>query len=348
MWSKTKKLLEMNICDNLKNRVQFFCSNYRIHDGIGRTFITVDGIEVYNMCTLKRDYYNYLQKEPGFWLIVFLNNTFTGGSIEAFFFIYSFIALCLCFYGIYKVSPAPYISIIIYLAFFFIIHEMMQIRIAFAAGFIFFTFYYIVDNQRRKSFFISAIAVIFHYSTIISFFFFFLRPKRKITKIYLILPVLGMLFGLFINNVPSFSQAFFNLMPTFISYKAQLYFDLNTEGDLKRVTAVAMGFGSLIYYSLLVFMYFRIHNKDLSLKYYCALNFLLKITSVQLFLGFILLFNVEFSNRIFTYIGVLTFPLLPAFFFNEFKKESRFIVFIPILIYSLRQLYTSYNSVFIN
>ncbi|EMI6971795.1 EpsG family protein, partial [Klebsiella pneumoniae] len=196
-------------------------------------------------------FYNYLQKEPGFWLIVFLNNTFTGGSIEAFFFIYSFIALCLCFYGIYKVSPAPYISIIIYLAFFFIIHEMMQIRIAFAAGFIFFTFYYIVDNQRRKSFFISAIAVIFHYSTIISFFFFFLRPKRKITKIYLILPVLGMLFGLFINNAPSFSQAFFNLMPTFISYKAQLYFDLNTEGDLKRVTAVAMGFGSLIYYSLL-------------------------------------------------------------------------------------------------
>ncbi|OSY93950.1 hypothetical protein BVZ21_27620, partial [Klebsiella pneumoniae] len=91
-----------------------------------------------------------------------------------------------------------------------------------------------------------------------------------------------------------------------------------------------------------------IHNKYLSLKYYCALNFLLKITSVQLFLGFILLFNVEFSNRIFTYIGVLTFPLLPAFFFNEFKKESRFIVFIPILIYSLRQLYTSYNSVFIN
>ncbi|MBL9988720.1 EpsG family protein, partial [Klebsiella pneumoniae] len=83
-------------------------------------------------------FYNYLQKEPGFWLIVFLNNTFTGGSIEAFFFIYSFIALCLCFYGIYKVSPAPYISIIIYLAFFFIIHEMMQIRIAFAAGFIFF------------------------------------------------------------------------------------------------------------------------------------------------------------------------------------------------------------------
>jgi hypothetical protein len=28
-----------------------------MHDGIGRTYITVDGKEVYNMCTLKRDYY---------------------------------------------------------------------------------------------------------------------------------------------------------------------------------------------------------------------------------------------------------------------------------------------------
>ena len=57
MWSKTKKHLESFICDPLKQRVEYRCSNYRIHDGIGRTYITVDGKEVLNMCTLKRDYY---------------------------------------------------------------------------------------------------------------------------------------------------------------------------------------------------------------------------------------------------------------------------------------------------
>lgn len=57
MWSKTKKQLESFLCDSLKDKVKFFCSNYRMHDGIGRTYITVDGTEVYNMCTLKRDYY---------------------------------------------------------------------------------------------------------------------------------------------------------------------------------------------------------------------------------------------------------------------------------------------------
>ncbi len=57
MWSKTKKHLQSFLCTSLKDRVDYFCSNYRIHDGIGRTYITVDGNEVYNMCTLKRDYY---------------------------------------------------------------------------------------------------------------------------------------------------------------------------------------------------------------------------------------------------------------------------------------------------
>jgi len=28
-----------------------------MHEGIGRTYITLDGKEVFNMCTLKRDYY---------------------------------------------------------------------------------------------------------------------------------------------------------------------------------------------------------------------------------------------------------------------------------------------------
>lgn len=57
MWSKTKKKLDGIICDSLRSRIEFHCSNYRIHDGIGRIYITVDKKEGYNMCTLKRDYY---------------------------------------------------------------------------------------------------------------------------------------------------------------------------------------------------------------------------------------------------------------------------------------------------
>ena len=72
MWSKTKKQLKSFLCSSLRDRVDYFCSNYRIHDGIGRTYITVDGNEVYNMCTLKREYYLHQPKEGVYSQVEFL------------------------------------------------------------------------------------------------------------------------------------------------------------------------------------------------------------------------------------------------------------------------------------
>lgn len=55
-WSKLKKQLEDFICPCLKGRVEFWITNYRkAHDQMGRTYITVDGKEVVNMCTIKKE-----------------------------------------------------------------------------------------------------------------------------------------------------------------------------------------------------------------------------------------------------------------------------------------------------
>ena len=83
MWSKTKKQLESFLCNSLKDRIEFFCSNYRMHDGIGRIYITVDGREVYNMCTLKRNYYRQ-PKEGVYSQVEFLEavNEYVNAPIE--------------------------------------------------------------------------------------------------------------------------------------------------------------------------------------------------------------------------------------------------------------------------
>lgn len=288
---------------------------------------------------------SFLSKEPGFWLIVYLNKLIDG-DVGTFFTIYAIFAILIKVWGIYKASPSFFTSIILYVGFYFIVHEMMQIRIGLASGFIFFTFYYLATERKLKALTVSVIAVLFHYSTVIAFLFFLLKPRKMIGKFYIALPIIGVLAGFAIKGNPSIASAFFQIMPEFISYKAALYFDLATSGRLDDIKPVAIGFGSIIYYALMVFMYFRLKNKDLNDVYYRALNIILKITSVQIFLGFILMFNVEFSNRIYTYIGVLTFVILPAFFIKEFTRNSRFIVFIVIAIYAARQLYTSYNGVF--
>ncbi len=55
-WSKLKKQLEDFICPCLKGRVEFWITNYRkAHDQMGRAYITVDGKEVVNMCTIKKE-----------------------------------------------------------------------------------------------------------------------------------------------------------------------------------------------------------------------------------------------------------------------------------------------------
>ncbi|AEV67022.1 SF0329 family protein [Acetivibrio clariflavus] len=56
MWSKLKKQLEDFICPCLKGRVEFWITNYRkAHDQMGRAYITVDGKEVVNMCSIKKE-----------------------------------------------------------------------------------------------------------------------------------------------------------------------------------------------------------------------------------------------------------------------------------------------------
>lgn len=288
---------------------------------------------------------SFLSKEPGFWLIVYLNK-YIGGGVGTFFTLYAFLALVIKVWGIYKVSPSFPVSMILYVGLYFIVHEMMQIRIGLASGFVFFTFYFLITEQKAKAFGISVLSVLFHYSTIIAFLFFFLRPRKMIGSFYIVLPIVGGVVGFLIKENPFIASAFFNVMPEFISYKASLYFELVTSGKLDDVKPIAIGFGSMIYYVLMVFMFFRVRDKDLSDVYFRSLNVILKITSVQLFLGFLLMFNVEFSNRVYTYIGVLTFVILPAFFIKEFTKNSRFIIFIIIALYAARQLYTSYNGIF--
>jgi len=55
-WSKLKEQLESFICPSLKGRVEFWITSYRkAHDQMGRAYITVDGKEVVNMCTIKKE-----------------------------------------------------------------------------------------------------------------------------------------------------------------------------------------------------------------------------------------------------------------------------------------------------
>ncbi len=52
-WSKQNKLAESLICPSLKERLRFHSTNYnKTYDNVGRCWITVDKVEIFNACTM--------------------------------------------------------------------------------------------------------------------------------------------------------------------------------------------------------------------------------------------------------------------------------------------------------
>jgi len=59
-WTKIKKQLRTFMCTKLKDRVDFIIAVYRkAHDQTGRICITVDGKEVFSMCTITAEIEDY-------------------------------------------------------------------------------------------------------------------------------------------------------------------------------------------------------------------------------------------------------------------------------------------------
>lgn len=287
--------------------------------------------------SLSGDY--YLQKEPGFWLIVWFSYLFSD-PVKVFFLLYALVAIIIKFSGFYKFSPYPFLSILMYIGFYYILQEMTQIRIGLASGFLLYAYYFLAKGDKKRFLITAFISVIFHYSTIILLAFYFLNPNKKIGLSYLILPVLG--FGISqVGGSSDIIRLLFSVLPSFITYKAGLYFNLQESGGLDNRQSIVFGFGTLFLYGILLFFYFKksINNSDGDSE---KINILLKITSVQIFLGFILSFNSEFSSRIYSYIGVLTFTILPAYFMKQFNYK--WVILIFLILYSMKQFYTSYTG----
>lgn len=286
---------------------------------------------------------NLLSKEPGFWVLVIINNIFFNQNITSFFILYAIFAVALKLYMLNKISPFPILSIVLYIGFYFVLHEMNQIRIGLASGFLLMSLEDI--NKRNKFWFFvkTLFAVFFHYSTLFWFLAYSLGRHNKISKKYLFFPIFSFVFFLIFNEKREILSFLINFLPQFISFKLSLYLDLATSGLLDDTKKIYLGFGSIFLYLMLVVVYLK-KRRVLSSPRSDLFTLLYKITSMQLVFGAaFLIINVELSNRIYTYLGVVSFLLLPPFVATLFRQKTA--IFIIFGIYAIKQLTTSVNYI---
>ncbi|HDE1655161.1 TPA: EpsG family protein, partial [Klebsiella pneumoniae] len=77
-----------------------------------------------------------MDKEPGFWLILFINKFFFSNNISSFFLIYAALSISFKLILFYKLSSHPIVTLFLYISTYYFLHDMTQIRIGLACVFI--------------------------------------------------------------------------------------------------------------------------------------------------------------------------------------------------------------------
>lgn len=111
--------------------------------------------------------------------------------------------------AICRISPLIWGSLLIYVTYIFVLHDMIQMRCAIASGFLLHAVYYTVNRNFKRFAIVAAIAFMFHYSAILIFPLWLINTTRPQRKIYIpliflsyILSMAGICFSRFLEYVP--------------------------------------------------------------------------------------------------------------------------------------------------
>ena len=108
---------------------------------------------------------------------------FAGGEVGVLFFIYAIITIPGKIYALSKMTSFIFSAMLIYVPIYFEVHDMIQIRAAAAATFLFLSILLIVERRRAWAFLLMVIAILFHYSSI-AFLPFILIGNMKLNSYF--------------------------------------------------------------------------------------------------------------------------------------------------------------------
>lgn len=152
------------------------------------------------------NYQDYLLLEPSFKLISYCIYNIMGDSPILLFLIYAILGVSLKMIAIKQLSTLVWGGVLVYLSYYFLLHEMTQIRAGVASGFLLLSIKPLYDKRLKLFLLYAGCATIFHYSGIIIFLLWFF--KNGINKNFLagMIPLAIMVYIIggtgFVYNLP--------------------------------------------------------------------------------------------------------------------------------------------------
>jgi hypothetical protein len=260
-------------------------------------------------------------KEISFSIIAWLVKYVFNDNVIFLFLIYAILGVYLKTKVITELTALCFLSLVIYISNFYILHELTQIRVGVATGFLLICIKPIYERDLRKFILFASCAVIFHYSALPIYFLWFLKSERINKYFYaVIIPFSYIFYFLHIDLIKLFIQ----FIP--IAYVQQKY---ATYVQLQKIAADATKVNIFNYVFLVkcLIFYIILWKSNLIKAQNRYITLLLKIEALSL-ASFILFSAMPvFSWRISELFGVVEIILIPLIYY-VFKQKlfSTFIV----------------------
>lgn len=152
---------------------------------------TPDTLEYEEMYYSKDNTLMALLREPSFDIISSILHAFSLG-INGLFFAYAFLSIPIHLSALWKLSKMPFLTLTLYISYYYMMHDMVQIRCAVASGLFLWAVYFYVEHKKLYTLFFILLGTFFHYSAIAGLAIFLLGngfPKWQRYILYAIVPI---------------------------------------------------------------------------------------------------------------------------------------------------------------
>lgn len=242
--------------------------------------------------------------EPSFALICYIAKLFD--DVQVLFFIYALLAIPLKAFSIFRLSHFKMLSLMVWVAHFFLLQDMTQIRVAVATAIFLYALKYLIEGRKIVYLLICLLAVFFHYSALVllPLAFFGVKKLNMVWRVFLVVTplIFYVLYFKGMNLVQLLPLgAFQEKLDTYENLR-----DKGLAGDEINIFNMLAMFRLLVYYSLLVMydvVYERCHEVTLYLKIYCV--------SICCYVGLSFLPALAIrGSEVFAVIDVLAIPCM--------------------------------------
>lgn len=248
-----------------------------------------------------------LLREPSFNIITDILQSMSLG-INGLFFAYAILAVPVQLSALWKFSKIPLLTLTIYISYYYMIHDMVQIRCAVASGLFLWAIYFYVERKKLYTLLFILAGTFFHYSAAAGLVIFFLGngfPKWQRYILYAIVPV-GLI--VYFTHIDIFS-----IIPDeWGGLKLMKYRTMREKGIDDELAGFKLESNLLIWMNFVLY-YACIYYHDYLVKHFKYTSVAIKLLGVGFcFLFFVNALSQVVGNRMNDYFSVASVLLWTA------------------------------------